>query len=398
MTINNLKLKITNNNLYYIMLFFIVFHQSLSDSSIFIFYENIKQYFILLIIFMFLVQLFFLIKKGINYKEIVLLSFTGLSIYTSSIIGQTWITYMLFCMMFLRNKDIDKIIKIIFYTALIPFAVTYLVFLYTYFTDKSSLIQIIQYGQDLRYFMFYNTPNNASRIFVFLCMAFFYMKKGLLNSVNIIIMIATLIITYYFTKSDAIYLVIMMLGLYYLSKNKELNFIPQLYRYIFICALIFVFILYLFPYNYITELINKLFVGRFNLSFQYLNIYGISLLGQNAPLGYTNINGIMYKLLCDNGMIFTIVNYGVIYFIFISIMYLSIITVKLKNYEYICIIIYTLYMLIENRLYDSPSFFPLLIIAYLWLNKRKLKFDNLWKNRVRKVIKNDNTEFKSTNF
>ncbi len=105
-----------------------------------------------------------------------------------------------------------------------------------------------------------------------------------------------------------------------------------------------------------------------HLSYLSFLKYGFTLIGQPVELGFQVVQNKLYRLTCDNGYIYCCICYGVVYLVsFIAVYAYS--SRLVKSYEdNLCLLIYGLYIIIENRVVDIPVVFPLIILLWYYLN------------------------------
>lgn len=361
---------------YYLMVGSIATHQALCDSSAFRLYADIR-YLILAMIFG-LAILQALRPRRVNKEYIAVSILMIFSIYTSIEIGTTWLIYLFLIILFSYKKDIKKIIRCIIVPSGTVYAINYIIFLIRYLFDRTSLEHIIQYGTDTRYFMFYNSPNGSARILIFLVLGIVYLKDGELRTMDHAILGVISIMTYYFTHSDALILVVLILILFVLRCRFTL-WIDMVAKYAYWMGAFISGAFMFLSSTKIFDRLDHLLVGRLSLSLQTYEIYGASLFGQSAELGYRYLNDVRMLLICDNSFYYMAIRYGLVYLMFISYLMIRIRRKDFGVENAICVCIYSLYMLIENRIFDLPSAFPLVVMAWYWLN-RKTVAENKNKN------------------
>lgn len=360
-----LKIKFRNLEPFYLMVILIAFNQAISDSAAFtLFYGIFKNGIIILIAILALVQVASL--RNINYKQGIIFILLIMSLITSAIIASTWLVYLFVILFFGEKKSINKLIKCIIIPAGLVFFINMFLFIYYYFADRTNLEFIVQYGDQIRYFMFYNSPNGAARNLIFLVLGYFYLKNDKTTIFNYIFILGITFIVYNFTKSDSLILIFAIIFLF-AFKDKLEKQVRWIVKRMYWIELALSYIVLCLTSTRIFMIIDTFLVGRLSHSMEVFRKYGFSIVGQSADLGYQYVEDKFTKLICDNAFYYTPIKYGIIYLVFISVVVLSIRKFKLVNEENICILIYFLYMLIENRIFDFPVAFPFIILAIHWM-------------------------------
>lgn len=365
-----LKVTLNSNMLFYLMVWLIALHQAVSTTNLFSRYVEKDVLLLIPIAFLAIVQVFKV--RSISREQLVISLFIILSIYTASVTNSSWLVYLFVVSFFLKGKDLEKLIKCIIIPTAIIFFINYTVFIFVYIKNNNALDFVVQDGIK-RYFILYNSPNAPARILIFLILGYFYLKRNKISWLDILLTILIFVTTYFFTRSDALFLIFIILFLFGI-KNRLLQIFHIMPKGIFLCELIISFCYSFFSENILFSVLNSFLVGRLSTSFQVFEIYGSTWFGQAADLGFQMSGNTLYKLLCDNSFYFIIVKYGIIYLLLITIL---ILTSKTKKAEInLCYVIFILYMFIENQIFDFPAVFPLLIMLWCYLNKREILANN----------------------
>lgn len=370
-----LKKKCKNSELtYYLLLIIIVLHQNIMDSSLFEWYRYTKWFVFIAIIFGVILQ--FKELERITLKQGLLALFLLFSLITFSIIKTSWLIYFFIIAFFIKGKKIDTIIRIVVTCTASVFFINFFSWLIHYISEPKSLHYIVQYGKDFRYFIYYSSPNGAAKTFIFIVIGYIYLNYGKIKFYQVTIVLIITGILYYFTKSDALSIVILSIILYYsmLKLDGIRVLVSILRKNIFFVFLIMIGFFVFGAETKLFALIDSLLVGRLSTSFQTLNIYGISLIGQKIGLGYQVFDNDVYMLYCDIAFIYTVIYYGMIYFCFITFIMMATRKNKIDERGNLCLIVYVLYMLIENRIFDFPVVFPLLLLVWYWIEGKDVGF------------------------
>lgn len=379
-----MRLRLGKVDLFYIMVIIISFNQSISDTSIFTLYGMIKPLIIGVICVLAGIQVISIRK--IKTKQIILWTLLACSIYTSIVVENTWMIYIFVISLFLADKDIKKIVKCIIYPSAIIFMVNCGCFFWNFIFNSDSLEYIVQYETDIRYFMNYNSPNGAGRILIFIVLGYLYILNRKVKMIENVIAVTITVLIYAFTRTDALILVPIILLLYNF-KDKIECIIMLASKMAYWIEMIVSYLFIIFSSTNIAFVFDTFLVGRMTFSLKVLGENGFSLLGQKIDLGYQYIESDIYKLTCDNGFYYIPIVYGGVYLIFMSLVVIYITKTKVDTSESICYLIYFLYMFIENRIFDFPSVFPLLLMIAHWSENKELDYNVMYKGCINKKQK-----------
>ncbi len=369
-----MKVRTKINDIYYYMVMFIAFHQCISDTAVFGYtYAYFQDIIKIVIILLAGVQVICIDKY--NRKQMLILIYLLLSVITSIIVGTTWLMYLFFIVLYIKDKDIKRVIKIITVMSSIFFSISFIRFFLEYLFWPENLQVICQYGEDVRYFIYYSSPNNAARSFLFTILGFIFLKYENLKVRHWIFVISASIIIFYFTKSDALIIILLVIVLMQIAKSKYRHILQFMSRYLYIvlalCTLFYDVFMRHGVFDEILFKIDMLLVGRLGSSKQVLDIFGLSIIGNPIQLGFYSDEATRYKLMCDNSFYYFCACYGIVYLVFIAGIIMM--TKRMDEKTQICVIVYSIYAFIENRIIDIPSVFPLILVCYSWLSIQNIK-------------------------
>ncbi len=279
---------------------------------------------------------------------------------------RNWLLYLAFILLFIEGRDIKKVIKVIYKCLIVVISINFIGFFICYlaFPDMVN----VKYSKDIiRYDMFCGDhPNTAVRLWIFVVISWFSLYYEMLSWKKWIILLSLTSYVYYFTRSEALLLILVIFIFWLFRKSK-----------IIICTLRFfarygVGLMLIFslaslwmksnPYLYkLYEFINLASTGRLFYTETALRVNNISIFGKEyVPGMQTAYGNVIYYV--DNAYIFILLYYGAIYFIILAIMiYLAV--PKMNYIGLICLTIYLLYGLIENGIFDVVSVVPLIFVV-----------------------------------
>ena len=375
---HNKSFSLRVDGLFYFMVGLIALHQGLSDSSFFNeMYAFLKNIVLFIIIVMAFIQGYAL-KKTLLIKRFILLLFIFLSIYSSFMIGNTWLLYLFIIIFFIPGKNINSIVKIITVIMTVIFFANCSIFLFNLLTGNIHGLEfIIRHGESIpRWFMYYNSPNGASRNLIFICLGWLYVNGRQIKEKYVFLMIITSVLIYILTLSDAVWIVPLIclfyrvlpkltIGLYFLNKIRVAIFV-----FGFVMTGIY-FMFSILGYADSMNFFDELLTGRLHLAYLAFMLNGFTLLGQEVKLGLQHVAGQNVLLTCDNGYIFCLIGYGAVYLLYFLYVIFKITKRRMSVRDNIVLIVFGIYFLIENRFVDLPSAIPIIIIFNEYLNYKE---------------------------
>lgn len=378
-------IKLNSKKLYIIILDLCIINAWLAEFTLISnFYINIKNIILGLIIIGIILEIFlskFKLSQLIATSSILILTF-----YSYMLTNVTWIFYLFFAILFAwKIDDIGKYIKHIYiiYASILVINIT--TFLLQYILARETLT-VVTTRNILRYTINFSNAGNASKFFVFFAMLILLKNKKFTKK-NIIALIIGSIFFYYFTRSDIVIFVPLLILVDYFKNNYSFKRLVSFFsKWLLVILTLFTVITLPLSNNILVRFIDNYFLtGRINMSVKAYQLYSFTLLGQNINNGSWLINNdnLYHFLYIDNSIFLFIINYGVVYIGLIIIIIL--LGSKYLNYfEQVSIILFIILGFLVSSMISPLGTFPLVILS-----------NHLWKNRVRKVIKNDNVKYRS---
>ncbi len=388
--INLRKTNTFSNDRLYIILVALVAIQGVLNSSVILLplFAYVKYPILLLIL---IISIYLFVKqKSKPYALIFLIFFLLLGINSSRIQSTNAVLYIVLLSYLSKGKNIKECCRIIFYVIGSVFLLHFLVFILFFFTHTGNLTLIYQNGVG-RYCMFYDHPNNAAKIFVFLSTMIVFLYKEKMKGIYWVILLGFMAIMYYFTRSEATFLVI---ALFLISLFYENNFLKRIIDFFVKYGMaIIAFISVSFAFTINIPLISKFFLlfdsmgsGRFSDFYRAIQQYGTTFLGQKVYFGQYEVMGGYNSVYADNLTIYCLTCFGIVYIlILISLFYLS--ADRLDKNEKIYVLMFIIFGLIENRVFGIETYFAIIIsVAALYNHKKVEKQKNIFRRKNKRII------------
>ncbi len=326
----------------------------------------------------FFIGVFFIlayIQNASYIKNIYVLMFPLLvGVYTAEYLyGYNFILLFLL-MFFCQENKVTQIITTIYQVARAFFWFLFVLFFVSLILPIGLNDYTINTVDGIRYSFFTYHPNTFARIFIFV-IALSCFVNNLEMSIRrwICIWLLTGII-YYYTKSDALYLIGVC---FLLSMVKNNNIVEKVLYFLtkFGVPFLVFFSLSLaltanipFLYQKI-QVLSELMSGRLGSNLRALALYGPTFWGQESEFGaHFVFHGVSYDwVYADNMYVYMIVHWGIVYLVLMTLLLLA--TADKLDYKAKMMVgIYLLYGLGENFTTMIYVSFPLLI-AYSVINK-----------------------------
>lgn len=298
--------------------------QMIANCTIILDFTSRQQIVMQIIAVIFLLIRIFLEKHTIK-KLLQKLLILFICFLNSRICDENSIFIIAIVMMASRYVNINKIIKFIAIIMTIFFAGILGIYFINYIFDNEVLdlmIRTTETGRSLRHTFFYIHPNVFSEHITWVAFMWLYLKEDKFNISNYftIIILALFIYFYPNSRTNSIILILFIVINLIYNKYKNNKIIIFLQKNIFNICFIVSFVL-LFMYNFnnsITTKINAWSSGRFKLGWYTNELFGVSLLGQELPIGekvqYSEkywilsyaLDNFYYRIVYSNGILITI--------------------------------------------------------------------------------------------
>jgi len=346
-----MKFFINNKNMFFISYILTLCSWMMNNVS---YIQNILNYMRYFSYFI-LVIIIFLNHKKFTLKRIVVEILGTAIVVVSSYFSKsnTILTLWIFILA-VREIDFDELIKVDFYT---KFVLVFIVVLCYYlgFTEKN---EFYGYFGNIRSSIGFGNPNTFGYYIFSLCADYIYSNNNRIKLKHSIVLIIISFIVGYLSNSRTSQFLIVLLAfstpiakiLKNIVKNKYFKiFILSLF---FICSLSSVYICKNYDSsNDVYYNLNEALSGRIFNAHRFLEKYDVSIIGNEIELK-TNDNSYSYYL--DNGYIKLLLNYGILVFMIIYIIYLKDFKKAFRNNNIFLILIFSIYLfygLTENVMF-----------------------------------------------
>lgn len=321
-----------------------------------------------------------------NLKIFLLIIFGYLG---SSITNTTYLLNIILAVLAVKDLNIDKILERDLIIRSVLVSVQLILFELGISTDL-----VYQNSMADRYSLGFGHPNSLGNAVTIVAIEMLYVTRHEKLVHKIFAYLFSLIVlfgSYQITKSRSsfVILVIALIGFFILNfKKKKLN--SKIISFILeISFCLFAILSFVFVYMYakglpIAETLNWKFSNRLMLAKQYIDMYGISLLGKSTTISGTAISvveGVSYYVV-DMGFIFWSLNYGILSLLFLAVLYFLSFKnlIKKNNLGLICACIAMFaYGLMETGVftYDRNPFLLALVYGIFTSdNSEEVVYDN----------------------
>ena len=315
-----------------------------------------------------------------------------LSIFTIFFTGNSFIVMLLILAMGLKNISVEKIIK----AWLIPTVIVFVGLVILAILEKIPNWAYERNEFKLRYSIGYSYPTPAASFFMFITLAYVYLKKTNITYFELALMSIAATLVYSLTDSRTGWILTMLIIvgalIFKLLKNKiDISKFLSRKSVMFIlcliplmCILISLLLTYLYAQNVPFAIsLNNALSGRLQLQMQAFNNYSQTLFGQSirwqgwGGYGYVvSPEDFVYNYI-DNAWILMLFDYGIIntilYIFLLSISIYSI--VKQKDFWLLfAIIFFILDTLIECFLLNPGTCFIFIMFAMALNIDKKISF------------------------
>ena len=369
-----IKLKLTTDYIYYYLLVLLLVNNWWGDLRVFGgLYQIFKPFVLGLMLFMlFLLML----RERYSFIKLVIIFFLiAFGVYTAYVTDSKWALYSMILIAFVKNRNIEKIVKTIYVCMSVFISISVSIFLFQYIFMPSSLRAYEDFTGVTKYSMTFTGANEAARYWIFWCALFMYVNAG--KKITVCKKCMILLFTIFFwicTRSDALIL-ILFIALFKCMENKKgiRKFIEKYAGYCFAVIWIISLIILLFEDSFIYNVVNQFSTGRLLRGILGFQTYGITLLGQSdLKFGQWIDWGENYsvRLVVDNAYYMLMLQYGTVYLVIIAYLFIKSRT-HIDYKSACCMIIYSVFALAENNILSPTAIFPVIIAAYFSWQPRK---------------------------
>ena len=352
--------------IFYYLAVTLIFISTLSGWSTLIDLGNV--YYILMTIAFFLLIISFFSYHHSFREYLFIIALFVIFIYTSLKLNELLFITNFMLIITLKKVNFRNIIKCDMAVKIIMLVIHFLFYLFNYlfsfgFLDKTYTTN----GIGLRKSLFFNGPNALSGLLFWLVIDYLILNKDNKIIRKSIICLIPIFICYIFTKSrTSFYLYIIYLIMLFMSLNKIGKIAMKISQFI-LSDILFLFSFVLLKYssiiisrfNALFMLANKLLSSRLSYSITAYNYYGLSLFANSKT------NNIQDYFIVDNFYVKTIISFGVIVYLSLSILN-KVVSKKSDNFYNIIISIGFIYLFCESFVFNAGLCIFILIFGYLF--------------------------------
>ena len=379
----NMIIKKILNNTFYIGLFLITLIRLIQDSNVFNIQEQAVFFVKIIAAVCFGIKI--ITQKYSKKQFIITALLLGIATYTTIVtrVPMVLLTTMIFIA--IKDDDIEKTIKIIFYTTIVTLIIHMVFFTYDYFTNFDKIEILNTSNRINRYSFHFRHPNTLAAI-IFACVMeweYLYYNKVSIKFQSIVI-VASMIFMYMITKSRTLLIMFLLLwaGIIIIKlKSEKINKIVNIVaNSIFPVISIMVFF-FLCGYNLFgdTQLdrLDELSSRRTSTGIIAKEMYGMHFFAKNIDEEQL-VNWkdkYVTPMIIDSFYMHCLISYGAIFLFIISI-YIYIANKNNALIDKIYIILFSVLGITEMICFDIALCITLLLIA-----------NEIWNHNVRYKIK-----------
>lgn len=276
----------------------------------------------------------------------------------------------------IKNVDIKKVIKIIFYVSLTVITIHSLSYLYACIFHKETLKILLTKDLEIRHYVYFSHPNMFAGIVFGMILEWIYLYgRNIKKIYKYIIIVIVAIIVYKVTISRTTLMLfgILIVGLLFVDLNRKIinKCIYLISRYIFAIISIIIVVFLMFyktdNNNKYVQKIDEALSGRITLGLYARDKYGNSLIPQYIDFKEKINSKYAQKLVIDNFYMRYFLSYGILSLVIISIVVWKA-SKRSNTFEQLYLIIFAIWGITEGVIFDIAICIILLIIADKLLN------------------------------
>lgn len=276
----------------------------------------------------------------------------------------------------IKDIDIKKVVKIVFYVSVIVITIHSVSYLNAYIFHKETLKLLLTKDLQVRHYIYFSHPNMFAGIIFGMILEWIYLYGRNIKKIYkyiIIAIVATIVYNVTISRTTLILFEILALGLFFVDLNKSIinKFISIISKYIFAVISIIVVIFLIFyktdNNNKYVQKIDEALSGRITLGMYARDKYGNSIIPQYIDFEEKIESRYAQKLVIDNFYMRYSLSYGIISLVIISIIVWNA-SRKSNTFEQLYIIIFAIWGITEGVIFDVAICIVLLLIADRLLN------------------------------
>ncbi len=362
------KQNITKSEIYYLSIILMILKIYYSTSEIFKVPNILSKLITISIIGLLIIKI--CMEKYSTAQKIGIFFILICTTITSYITGEYLILLTALMAIGIKNVDIKKVLKIIIFFNIFMLVIHSIIYFWFLIFNKDVMSFHYTKDQIPKYDLFLGNPNYASLIILVTYMAYMYLlyynKK---NKIKYIVGIALIVFIGFTTKSRTTMILISLVIVLHLISNLHIKAKLKIFqltsKFIFIVfSILIISFLYISKdYTNVDKKIDEVISGRIWYMKRAKNEDGMSLIGQK----------IQFKekyLILDNLYARIYSNYGIIYFVILSYLFVRN-NKKMKINDQIIMILFAVYGLTEYLIINTVISVPLLILSNCIFNRGK---------------------------
>lgn len=374
----NIKVKIDKknfiDNIYYAGILLITFIRLIQDSTFF----NLSEY-VVTGIKVAAAACFFIkiITRKYTKKECIidgiLVAFAVMCVLITKI---EMVLLTLMILIGIKDIDIKKVVKIVFYVSVVVIAIHSVSYLYAYIFHKETINVLLTKDFQVRHYVYFSHPNMFAGIVFGMVLEWNYLYGRSMKKIYkyiIIMIVATIVYIITISRTTLILFVILALGLFLVDLNKKIinKLISVTSKYIFAIISIIVVIFLMFyktdNNNKYVQKIDEALSGRITLGLYARDKYGNSIIPQYIDFKEKIKSRYAQKLVIDNFYIRYSLSYGILSLVIISVTVWNA-SRKSNTFEQLYLIIFAIWGITEGVIFDIAICIILLLMADKLLN------------------------------
>lgn len=324
--------------------------------------------------------LYTLIVRSYTKKELVITALLlGFATICTLITKIEMVLFTTMALNGLKNVNIKKVIKIIFYVSVVVVAIQVVTYAFNWFFANDTIKILLTSDYQVRHYFYFSHPNIFAGIVFGMVLEWIYLYgKNIKNRYQCIVITIVAVVMYTFTISRTMLMLfgILLLGIVAIGLDKKwINVvISNLARYSFIVisTIIVLFLIFYRGNNEFVDKLDDIFSERISVGLIAREEYGIGLFPQYIDFEQRIDLRYVHKLTIDNFYMRYSLSYGITSLIILSIILLKA-SKKCNTLEQLYLIIFAVWGITEGVIFDIAICIVLLIVSDRLLNSDNRK-------------------------
>ncbi len=278
----------------------------------------------------------------------------------------------------LKNVDIKKVVKSIFYVSAVVVTIQVIVYAFNWFFANDTIKILLTSDYQVRHYFYFSHPNIFAGIVFGMILEWIYLYGiNIKKRYQCMVITIIAIIMYVFTISRTMLMLfgILLLGILSIGLNKKwINMIISKlasYSFIIISTIIVLFLLFYNGNNKFVDKLDDIFSERISVGLIARDEYGIGLFPQYINFEQRINLRYVHKLTIDNFYMRYSLSYGIMSLVILSIILWKA-SKKCNTLEQLYLIIFAVWGITEGVIFDTAICIVLLIVSDRLLNSNNL--------------------------